>query len=61
MANKTLCLRCDRCRMQQPTARNYTTSGVCYTLCDPCCEEWDRPATLDSPRDQRDTSLDWLF
>ena len=58
---KPLCLCCDRCRMQQPTARSYTTAGVCYTLCDPCHEEFDRPATQDRPRDQRDISLDWLF
>ncbi|MBX6397083.1 hypothetical protein K4M03_02305, partial [Pseudomonas syringae pv. tomato] len=51
---KPLCLCCDRCNRQQPTARSYTTAGVCYTLCDPCREEFDRPATPDRPRDQRD-------
>ncbi|RMV83136.1 hypothetical protein ALP02_101206 [Pseudomonas coronafaciens pv. garcae] len=58
---KPLCLCCDRCSTQQPTARSYTTAGVCYTLCEPCREEFDRPATPDRPRDQRDISLDWLF
>ncbi|KPY56092.1 hypothetical protein [Pseudomonas amygdali] len=58
---KPLCLCCDRCNRQQPTARSYTTAGVCYTLCEPCREEFDRPATPDRPRDQRDISLHWLF
>ncbi|RMS09346.1 hypothetical protein ALP73_101384 [Pseudomonas coronafaciens pv. garcae] len=60
-AEKPLCLCCDRCGTQQPTARSYTTAGVGYTLCDPCREEFDRPATPVRPRDQRDISLDWLF
>lgn len=54
-------LRCDRCSNQHPTAKSYTTAGVCYTLCDTCSEEFDRPATPDRPRDERDISLDWLF
>lgn len=58
---KLPCLCCDRCRTDQPTARSYTTAGVCYTLCDPCREEFDRPATPEHPRDPRDTTLDWLF
>jgi hypothetical protein len=37
------------------------TAGVCYTLCDPCREEFDRPATVDRPRKPSDIALDWLF
>lgn len=61
MTMTPLCLRCDRCRTEQPTASSYTTAGVCYTLCEPCREEFDRPATADHPRDPRDVTLDWLF
>ena len=56
-----LYLCCDRCRKKQPTARSYTTAGVCCTLCEPCREELDRPATSDHPRDPRDVTLAWLF
>lgn len=56
-----LCLVCDRCRTSQPTATTYRTAGVHYVLCDPCREEFERPATADRPREQRDIDLDWLF
>lgn len=61
MSIKPLSLFCDRCSTQHPTAKIYTTAGVSYTLCNPCREELDRPATPERPRDQRDISLDWLF
>ncbi len=61
MTIKPLHLRCDRCRTEQATARGYSTGGVHYTLCDPCNEEFRRPATPDRPRDPRDVDLTWLF
>lgn len=61
IAIKPLCLRCNRCGTDQPSARSYTTAGVSYILCDTCREEVDRPATPDRPREQRDITLDWLF
>lgn len=60
-APKQVCLSCDRCSTRHSTARSYSTAGVHYTLCDPCREEFDRPATPDRPRDPRDISPDWLF
>lgn len=61
MKMKPLFLCCDRCQTEQPTAKSYTTAGVCYTLCDPCREELKRPATADHPRNPSDINLDWLF
>jgi hypothetical protein len=61
MSMEPLHLCCDRCRTNQPTARSRTIAGVCFTLCDPCQEEFERPATTDRPRDPRDITLAWLF